>query len=134
MSVLRPALRFGPVWVALGLLIALAIAAGSLVPSRNLPNIGLSDKIEHALSYALLAFWFGSIFGRRALPATLVALLAFGALMELLQGWMGMGRAADVKDMLANSLGILAGLLLCLTPLGNWPQRVESLFAPRPAP
>lgn len=128
MLALRPALRFGPAWFCLGLMIAAAIAAGSLLPSRNLPDLGMSDKLEHALSYALLAFWFGSILRRRALLIAFLALLAFGATMELLQGWMSLGRTADHRDMLANTIGATFGLLLALTPLGNWAQRFEALL------
>ena len=96
MPVLRPALRYGPAWFALGLLIAAGIVVGSLLPTTNLPDLDVSDKFEHALAYTLLAFWYGSIVGRRALRATFVALLAFGGAIELLQGWMGLGRTADL--------------------------------------
>jgi hypothetical protein len=134
MPVLRPALRFGKAWFSLGLLIAVGIVAGSLLPSSDLPDLRLSDKFEHAMSYLLLSFWFGSIVSRRALPVTFLLLLAFGASMELLQGAMSQGRHADLMDMVANGFGIACGLLLSQSPLGNWAQRFESLLAPRTAP
>jgi VanZ family protein len=133
MPVLRPALRYGPAWFALGLLLVAGIVVGSLLPTSNLPDLDVSDKFEHALAYTLLAFWYGSIVGRRALAATFVALLAFGGAMELLQGWMGLGRTADLMDLVANAIGILVGLLLSQTPLGSWAQQFESLFASRPS-
>lgn len=134
MAVLRPALRYGRAWFALGLFIVAAIVAGSLLPSSDLPDLRLWDKFEHAFSYALLAFWYGSIVGRRALPATFIALIAFGGAMELLQGGMAFGRTADLMDMAANTTGILVGLALSRTPLGSWAQRLESLFIARPSP
>jgi VanZ family protein len=133
MAVLRPALRHGPAWFVLGLLIVAGIVAGSLLPSSDLPDLRLWDKFEHAFSYALLSFWYGSIVGRRALPLTFVAMLAFGGAMELLQGGMHLGRTADMMDMAANTTGILIGLGLSQTPLGSWAQRFESLFVTRPS-
>ncbi|MEY2855345.1 MAG: hypothetical protein RL030_2477 [Pseudomonadota bacterium] len=133
MRVLRPALRYGPAWFALGLLIVAGIVVGSLLPISELPDLRMWDKFEHAFSYVLLAFWYGSIVGRRALLGTFIALIAFGGAMELLQGGMAFGRTADLRDMLANTTGILIGLLLSRTPLGNWAQRLESLFVPRPS-
>jgi VanZ family protein len=132
---LRPVLRFGTAWFGLGLLMLIFVGIVSLVPGRDLPNLGISDKIEHALAYAVLSFWFGSILARRRLLVVMfIALLCFGALIEFLQGWMGLGRTADLRDMLANSLGAVLGLLLSITPLGNWAQRVEALWPARRAP
>jgi hypothetical protein len=39
---------------------------------------------------------------------------------------MNLGRQADMRDVYANTLGIVAGLLLALIWLGGWAQRVEA--------
>lgn len=43
-----------------------------------------------------------------------VVAVAWGGLMELLQGALTVGRSADWFDFLANSCGALVGLVLCL--------------------
>ena len=37
---------------------------------QNLPEIGLSDKIEHTLAYVVLAFWLASVVIRRTISAS----------------------------------------------------------------
>lgn len=127
-QIILPGLQYRRLWFCLGLVIALLIAATSLVPARDLPNIGLSDKIEHGISYALLAFWFGSVIVRRDFPGLVVTLVAFGGLIELAQGWMHLGRHADLSDLAADMAGIAVGLALALTPLGRWAHLIESGF------
>jgi VanZ family protein len=84
------------------------------------------------LAFAMLAFWFGSILVRRDLLWLALALVVFGGLIELAQGMMRMGRHADLLDLVADSVGVVVGLLLALTPLGRWAGFIERLFL-RPA-
>ena len=126
--IIRPGLDYRRLWVFLGLVLAAMIAAASLLPARNLPDIALSDKIRHAMSYALLAFWFASVVVRRDFLALIVALVAFGGLIELAQEWMHLGRRAEMGDLLADVAGIGVGVVLAATPLGTWAYKIESLF------
>jgi len=126
--IVLPELRYRRLWLLSGLAIALCIAAVCLVPSRNLPTVNVSDKIEHALAFALLAFWFGSIVVRHDFLWLALSLLAFGALIELIQGWMGWGREADLLDLRADAIGIILGMLLAVTPLGRWARWLERLL------
>lgn len=130
---IRPGLAFPRLWLAVGLVIAAAIATTCLVPASDLPTIGLSDKVKHAMSYALLGFWFGSITSHRSFPGLAIALLAFGGVIELLQEWMQLGRHAEWADLAANAIGMAAGMALAATPLARWVNRVESLFVRMPA-
>lgn len=131
--VLRPILRFPRLWFCAGLVIAAVIAATSLVPSRDLPNLRFSDKLEHALAYFVLAFWMASVIVRRDFLMLGIVLLAFGGAIELAQGWMGLGRQADVMDLLADAAGIIVGVLLAMTPPGRWAEWLESLLFKRTA-
>jgi VanZ family protein len=124
--VVLPELRHGRLWVTGGVCLAVAIAVLSLVPGEQLPEVRLWDKLQHILAYVALACWFASIVVRRKHVWVVLALLCFGALIELLQGQMGLGRQADLHDLGANALGIAAGLLLALTPLGRWAVWLES--------
>jgi len=102
------------IWYALGLLMLVVVATVSLTP---LPDIGVSDKFSHLLTYFLLASWFGMLARDRfILIWTLVGLIAYGMLLELLQGQTGY-RYAEWGDVVANSTGALAGVTLYFTPL-----------------
>lgn len=124
--VVLPELRYRRLWFGVGVLIALAVAVVCLMPGRKLPDVRVSDKMEHLLAFAMLAFWFGSILVRRDFFWLAVALIAFGGLIELAQGAMRFGREADIKDLLADSIGVVLGLALALTPLGRWARWLES--------
>lgn len=130
---LRHPLRYRRAWLAIGLLIALAITVSCLLPARNLPQFGfvIWDKFEHAFSFFVLGFWFGGMVSRRDLIYLSLALLAFGGAIEIAQGLMGLGREADLYDLLADGSGVLVALLLALTPLGRWAVFLESLFQKR---
>lgn len=121
-------LRFPRLWLSLGwLAVALAIVV-CLLPSNRLPQPpSLSDKSEHFICYLLLSCWFAGIYPRARYWIIGIGLLVMGVLIEFAQGAMGWGRQADARDVLANSTGIVAGLLLCWWGLGSWTQRVEAL-------
>jgi VanZ family protein len=129
--VVLPELRFRRFWLLSGLCIALSIAVLSVLPVRDIPDVSFSDKIQHALAFGVLAFWFGSVVVRRDFFWIALALLGFGALIELAQGSMGWGRTADLKDVRADAIGIALGLVLALTPLGRWARWLESLLRRR---
>ena len=91
------------------LLVAGAIAILSILPGENLPDVHLSDKVEHAIAYAVLSacvcFWLGR---RRSVPRVLVA-VGFGALLEVAQALAGTGRTASFLDEGANLIGACLG-------------------------
>ena len=124
-SVLLTTLRYPRAWLCLGLLMALFITVMSLLPANNLPSLGVSDKIEHAAAYALLAFWFASVMGRWDYLYLFLALLAFGGGIEIAQGLLGLGREADLLDLAADAAGSVVGLGLAATPLGRWARFIE---------
>lgn len=130
--VLRPELRYRRLWFVVGVALALTVTVLCLLPSKDLPSIHLWDKLEHLLAWSALAFWFGSVVVRRDILWVVLSLVALGGAIEVLQGWMGLGRSADIKDLLADSVGILFGTLLVLSPLGAVPAWLESrLFGVR---
>lgn len=129
--VLVPTLRYPRAWFCCGVLIAAVVTFYSLVPAQHLPQVGVSDKSEHFIAYALLAFWFASVVARWDYIFMMLALVALGGGIEIVQGLMKMGREADLRDFVADCLGAGAGLLLALTPLVRWPAVVERLLAPR---
>jgi VanZ family protein len=124
--VVLPELRWRRLWFSAGVAIALAIAVASLMPGRNLPNLNVSDKLQHFMAFTMLGFWFGSIVVRRDLPWLVIALLIFGCLIELAQEAMPFGRHAEWGDVIADGVGVLSGLLVAMTPLGRWAIWIET--------
>ncbi len=74
-------------------------------------SLCVSDKIEHAVAYAIVAL-FGALGfpGRRHQAAIAAALVGLGVVLELVQLAVP-GRMCDPADALANTAGVLAGLL-----------------------
>jgi len=128
--VILPELRYPRLWLALGLTLAAVIAVLSLLPNKDLPDLRVSDKIEHTLAYVALAFCFGSVVVKRDWFWLALALLGFGGLIEVAQGLMSLGRHADLRDLLADGVGIALGLALALTPLGMWARWLEARVLP----
>jgi VanZ family protein len=88
-------------------------------PSRDLPDVDLfpqADKLIHSAMYAgfcflLLWAWPEQFTGKKILSALFI-LLAFGLLMELMQGVSHAGRSFDITDELANGIGFIPGWIL----------------------
>jgi VanZ family protein len=80
--------------------------------SRLIDRAGINDKVEHFTDYAVLAA-LPSLdrFRCRRLRATIASLFLLGALLELAQLF-SPGRTCDWHDLLADSCGILAGVVL----------------------
>lgn len=123
---MRPELRFPRFWILGGVGLLLIITALSLLPGDQVPKVSVSDKVKHVLAYVALALWFGGISVRRSYLRITLALLAYGVLIELLQGWMAVGRQAELLDVVADAAGIAAGLLLAVTPAGRWALWLET--------
>jgi VanZ family protein len=101
-----------------GVAIALVVIA-SLVPAFLLPQVPAGgDKLEHFTAYGLLAVVAVQLFGTRdALIRAGLGLIALGIALEFAQGIFTTTRAMDAFDALANSLGVMVGLL---TVFGRW--------------
>jgi VanZ family protein len=126
--VFLPSLRYPRAWFFGGLLIVAVIVFFSLIPAQKLPQLGVSDKIEHAIAYLLLGFWFASVIARWDYIFVLLGLIALGGSVEIAQGLMGLGRQADIRDMVANTIGAGLGIGLAMTPLGRWAGFLERLL------
>jgi VanZ family protein len=121
------ALRHPRLWLVSGWTLVVLAVVASIVPMTDLPTMGgVSDKLEHAVAYSVLTLWFAGIYPKSRYPMIGVGLLVMGIVIEGLQGAMNWGRQADLRDVYANTLGIVCGLLLALIWLGGWAQRVET--------
>lgn len=130
-AVILPDLRFRHLWFGIGLAMVALVTVLFLMPGGKLTAVRMWDKLSHAIVFVALAFWFASILVRRDLVWLVVALVAFGALIELMQGAMRAGRQAEWLDVVADAVGVLVGLLLALTPLGRWAYWIERQLSGR---
>jgi hypothetical protein len=117
----RPRFWLGLWWLA----IACGVAV-SLVPPPPMNVPAGSDKVVHLLAYAALAVGAVQLFATRvALARAGVGLVALGVALELAQEALTATRMLDPRDALANTLGVLLGLLTVRTPLRDLLLRMD---------
>lgn len=125
-AVVQPRLRFAWLWWAIGWLFVAMVVNDSLEPTiPKVFDLFPSDKLLHYSAYTALSFWFAGVSQRRRYLLIGVFLIALGGMLELGQGAMGLGRMADWRDFLANSLGVCTGLGIAYAWLGTWMVRFE---------
>lgn len=91
-------------------LAALSVLVLSLLPtSTPLPSTGW-DKSNHVLGFAILGL-LGSLGYQRQEVRIVAGLIAFGALIEVLQGLSGY-RFAEWGDLLSDVIGIALGIFV----------------------
>jgi VanZ family protein len=118
----RPRVWLG-IWI-FGWLLAITL---SLVRP---PSIGLdvpdSDKLGHLLAYGTLSAWAVMLFAtRRAWWLAALALVALGVSMEFAQGAFTDYRMQDPRDAVANTIGVLLGLLVAKSRLQGMLQALD---------
>ena len=120
-------LKYRRAWLVAGMLLVGLVVYLSLIPHPPEPlSFPQSDKLEHGFAYASLSLWFCQLYLRgRQRIAVVVALVTLGVVIEILQGLSGY-RYFEYADMLANSVGVLLGVLLARTPLGRVFVLIES--------
>ncbi|WP_449467739.1 VanZ family protein [Stenotrophomonas humi] len=123
---LKP-LRRQKFWLLLWCTAVLAVIVVCLIPPPPLALPQNSDKIEHFLAYFLLAGSAVQLFAtRRALWCVALGLVVMGVGIEWLQGALTETRMADPMDALANSIGVLVGMLTAFTPVRDLLLRLQS--------
>lgn len=80
-----------------------------------------SDKIQHMLAFATLGILAGMAFPRTSLPALLVRLSLFGAVIELTQAIPALNRDSDLVDWLAD----IVACALALAAFGLWRRKTN---------
>jgi VanZ family protein len=84
-----------------------------LAPGKDLPEVTLWDKAEHASAWFVLTA-IGLAFWPRRPGRVAGFALAFGALVEVLQAVMPLGRDGDWRDWVADAIGVMAALVIWL--------------------
>ena len=84
----------------------------------------LSDKFMHIAAFTFLAVWFAGQYEKKSYWRIAVGLLAFGILIELVQGTISY-RTSEWLDLLGDAAGIAAGLIIAMLGAGGWSVWVE---------
>lgn len=104
-------------WAGLWVLAISGVVIGSLMPASGLPDLKVSDKLEHFVAYAVLSAGAVQLFASRlSWGFVCVLLVLMGIGLESLQAHMALGRMLDRADALANTIGVLIGLATAFTP------------------
>lgn len=115
--------RVRVIWFWIGFGLGGIFIYGCLMPNPPSPGVPDFDKYEHAFAFAVMGFWFGALF-RHSLLRVLVVLSFFGAAMEVVQ-WTTTYRSGDPMDWLADTAGVLIGLILLRLTGVDWVAKVE---------
>jgi len=134
-SALKP-FQYPRLWLGLWLVAVAVVIVLSLVNLSGLPPVPEGgDKVEHFIAYALLSASAVQLFAtRRACMVVALLLVVLGIGLEFAQGALTTTRMADPRDALANTLGVVAGLLTVFMPLRHALQRLDARFKPARRP
>jgi VanZ family protein len=130
-------LRHARRWQLAGIAVLAIVLAATLLPAiwfmqeMRDPRIAHSDKWFHAITFMLLTIWFSGQYARRSYWRIAAGMLVFGALIELCQRMLTTYRSAETLDLVADAVGILAGLLIAWAGVGGWSLKVERWIAAR---
>ena len=94
-----------------GFLLYILLRPTSDLP-QNFPSFEGMDKVIHFLIFALLAYLYKKAFPKHSIVKELLWLAGYALLTEFMQEQMQMGRSGDPLDMLADVLGIFAGIFV----------------------
>lgn len=131
-------LRYARFWRAASLVILILVLGATLMPAIWFwsDRVKLSgwlahfDKWAHFLIFLGLAVWFAGLYRVQSYWRIAIGLLGFGLLIEICQRAVGY-RSAEWMDVVADVLGILAGLVLAWLGLGSWCHRFEKWWIGR---
>jgi VanZ family protein len=118
-------LRLAPLWWACAVGLTLYVVIECLVPARMVPDLRVSDKLEHAGAFWLMTFLYGGVLERRRFPLLIAGMLLLGAGIEIAQGTMGLGRDMDFRDWVADAVGVVAAVIPAYLGLDSWMLYIE---------
>ena len=111
------------IWITAILVVTALIVAASLSPGPVIAPESFSDKTAHFLAYFSLALLGSGITPPARLWRTLLKCFLLGVALEIAQELLTDHRAADMRDLAANTAGILAAWLLAAQGRSGWGLR-----------
>ncbi len=123
-------LRYWHLWLLCGLAMVLTVLLGSLLPTVPALEFQQSDKVNHLVAYIMMTAWFTALVQRSRYWLIVTGLVLFGIGVEVAQASMHLGRDGDWRDVVANCIGIAAGLALAFSSRESWLTRLEKWIRP----
>ncbi|NQZ59268.1 MAG: VanZ family protein [Lentisphaeraceae bacterium] len=111
-------------WAMLSICLLLSITILSLTPLDNLPLVPGTDKAHHFIAYAALAFPTALRRPKRWL-VLITFFIFYSGLIELIQPYVN--RYGEWLDMLANTTGVLLGIILAAIMNAFYKREKEKL-------
>jgi len=125
---LRDDLHWRGFWLACGLALLVITLVYALRPMPEFPfTFTWFDKFLHAGAFLFFMTFFSGVIERRYWIHLFFVLLAYGVLIELLQGQVP-NRQADVADAAADLVGLFLGVGLARIGMSDWCRRAERLL------
>lgn len=125
-------LRYAGRWRAASIVLLVLVLAATMMPMVWLwPDrrqfvtwfVGV-DKWLHGITFVFLALWFAGQYRTGWYWRICTGLILFGVLIEACQRLVTY-RSSDPFDIVADTIGIVAGLLIALAGPGGWSLRFE---------
>lgn len=123
-------LRLARLWFLIGSVLIAVTLYFALKPGGPPAGFPYADKVYHASAFFLLSAWFAGLFERRAYLWLAAAMLVLGIGIEIAQYLMPYGRTAEVGDVLADTVGMVLGLLLAVLLRDSLFARIEKWLTP----
>jgi VanZ like family len=122
-----------PLWHAFGWLILVVSLYLFVQPNGGMGRdwlawlavFGPVDKVLHVLVFFGYGAWFGAVAGHGKLLRIACALLLWAIFIELLQGALPTGRAAEAQDVVADAVGLVFGLIAARLFARRWLLRID---------
>jgi VanZ family protein len=130
-------LRHARHWQVAGIAVLFLVLAAALMPAiwfleeMRAPRFAHSDKWFHGVTFMLLTLWFSGQYARHSYWRIAVGMFAFGAFIELCQRMLTTWRSAETLDLVADAIGVSAGLLIAWAGAGGWSLKVEEWIEAR---
>lgn len=125
-------LRHEKRWRLAGIVLLVVVLVAAVMPALSLwqqySTLPLLDKWLHISTFLFLTLWFTGQYERRSYWRLALGLIAFGTLIEIGQSMLSY-RTAEWMDLVADGVGIAAGLLVALAGVGGWSLRIEQWLA-----
>lgn len=122
------ALRYSWRWHLASFFLLVFVMIAALVPKLPFQDLtsqfNISDRVMHIVAFTFLAVWFSGQHERRSYWRIALGLIAFGVLIELVQGTISY-RTSEWMDLVSDTAGITTGLIIAVLGVGGWSMRVE---------
>ena len=124
-AVLLAPLKYPRVWFGVAYAALILVAVLSLMPVPE-TAVNVSDKVMHFVVYFILSAGFMVLIRHQSnIVKVAIGLVFYGVALEFLQGLTGY-RMFEFLDMVANSSGVIVGLMVRVTPAPVWFRMLEA--------